>query len=245
MLNQIVKLQGFAQGVLKGPPDVLPSSVVVGPNQILKLVNGKDADGRHTIESTFEFVTPNPDLQGSREHLEMLLANFLTARGIDPSLVSGSAQAQKYNSGIERLLSMVEQFEASRDDYALYRNVEESLYHLVKAWHNVSLQSDLLLPEYKSTTIPETSVVSPCYASPEMIKTEKEQLEIWQLKEEMGVASRVDAIMELYGVDRDAAVEKLSEIQKDSVTVYVKAENEDEEDEENETESESVSDEES
>ena len=211
MLNQIVKLQGFSQGVLKGNADVIPTSITVGPNHILKLINSKDADGK-AVETSFEFVSPNPDLTGSREHLEMLLANFLTARGIDPSLVTGSANAQKFNSGIERLLSMVEQFEASREDYSLYRNVEDKLYQLVKKWHNASLTQDILLPQYRSTMISENSNVSVQFAAPEMIKTEKEQLELLQMKEELGVASKIDTIMALYKITKDEAVEKLQEI---------------------------------
>lgn len=209
MQNQVVKMQGFAQAWLKGTREVMPQQLQIGPNFVLHLVKGKDVDG-NPVDTDFGYSNPSPDLQGSKEHLEMLLANFLSSNGL--TSIVNSTGAPQYSSGIERLLAMIEQFEASRADFDVYRNVEEQLYEIIKRWHNLGV----LAPKYTAGQIPDDSRVQVIFASPEMIKSEKEIVELAQLKEEIGVASKVDSIMAIYGLSRDEAKEKLLEIEEEN-----------------------------
>lgn len=215
MQNQVIKMQGFSQMWISGTKETMPENIQVGPNFILKLVKGKDVDG-NAVDTEVGFASPSPDLSGTKAHLEMLLANFLSSKGVTTGLVT-SGKTESYSSGMERMLAQIEQFSASRSDFAIYRSVEEQLLELVVAWHNLATQVDNLLePEYVSTMInPEAADINVCFEGPEMIKSEKEIVELAQLKEELGVASKVDSIMAIYDLDRDAALKKLEEINAD------------------------------
>jgi hypothetical protein len=103
----IIKLQGYAQAVISAEKQ--PDSMTVGPNHILFMQ--LDAN-RPELKPTFEFVNPGSDLAGSLEFLEMSLRLFLTSNGIDPKTVSGKGEGQSYSSGIERLLALVDRFQA-------------------------------------------------------------------------------------------------------------------------------------
>lgn len=215
MQNQVIKMQGFSQMWISGTKDTMPENLQVGPNFILKLIKGKGQDGE-TVDTEVGFASPTPDLAGTKGHLEMLLANFLSAKGLTTGLVT-SAKSDTYSSGLERMLAQIEQFSASRADFAIYRYAEERLYEIVKAWYNLALQTNGLLdPEYLSTPIGDDAKMNVSFEGPEMVKSEKEIVELAQLKEELGIASKVDSIMAVYGLDRDAALEKMKLIDEDN-----------------------------
>lgn len=212
---QIVMMQGFAQAYLKGPEDLLPSSLVIGPNHILKLA----VDPENPVDIEFGYASPNPDLAGTIQAGEAMLATFLTSRGLDSTLVSGSGNSKSFSSGIERLLSMIETFDASKSDYDIYKRTEDSIYKLVKAWHNNLKQTNQLDKKYITTDLPEDSEVELEFAGPEMIQSESEKLEIISTKIELGVMSTLDAISEIRGVDKDGAKEILEEVKTDEIFV--------------------------
>ena len=215
MQNQVIKMQGFSQMWISGEKSSLPEHLQIGPNFILKLVNGKNENG-DSVKTEVGFASPTPDLSGTKEHLEMLLANFLSSKGVTTGLVT-SGKSDTYSSGMERMLAQIEQFSASRADFAIYRSVENQLFELVKAWHNLATQVDgLLEPEYVSSMLSDQAEVCVYFEGPEMIKSEKEIVELAQLKEELGVASKIDSIMAIYDLDRDQALKKLEEINSDS-----------------------------
>lgn len=211
---QINAMQGYAQAYLIADDSIMPQSVQVGPNFILRLPTQEGSDQR----PEFGFANPSPDMDGAIKVGESLLANFLSSKGQDTTLVSGSAQASKFSSGVERLLSMIDKFEASRADMDVYRRAEMEAYNIVRAWHNKSIGTSLLDKKYVSTTIPEDSEVSPDFAGPEMIQSEEERITNWERKIEQGLASRVDAIMDLESINtRERAIERLAEIDKDEL----------------------------
>lgn len=207
-LANVVRMQGWGQAWLKGPKDLLPESIVVGVNKILKL----PIDVNNNIQTDFGFSTPNPDLAGSMQFIESLLAMFMSSRGIDPKTVSGKLDAQRnYSSGIERLLAMIERFEASREDYDVFERVENQLFDVFKAYINVYGGTEYL-PGVKSGMIGPDAYVSVTFSKPEMVKTESEELDIIQRKLELGLISRKEAIMIDRGVDADTADRIIMEI---------------------------------
>lgn len=211
MQAQVVKMQGFAQAVLIGPSNLMPENLQIGPNFIVKI----SVDENNPTAADFKFANPNPDLSGTREHLEMLLANFLSSRGLDPKMISGKAESQRFSSGVERLLSMLDRFEATREDMALYQEVERKLYDLIKLWHNTLRDTDQLRDEFKTALLPEESEVQVEYKKPEMIQTKLEKLDYNLKKLESGLISRVEILMDLEGIDREKAEEVLAAIDMD------------------------------
>jgi hypothetical protein len=211
---QINAMQGYAQAYLIADDSIMPQSIQVGPNFILRLPTQEGSDQR----PEFGFANPSPDMDGAIKVGESLLANFLSSKGQDTTLVSGSAQTAKFSSGVERLLSMIDKFEASKADMDVYRRAEMAVYNIIRAWHNKSIGTNLLEKKYVSTTIHEDSEVAPDFAGPEMIQSEEERITNWRSKIEDGLASRVDAIMDLESIDtRDRAIERLAEIDKDEM----------------------------
>lgn len=215
-IAQIVLMQGFAQAWMKGPADLLPENVQVGPNLILKL----PIDPENPTDSDFGFANPNPDLQGSIEFLEVLVSNFLTSRGKDPKIISGKAQSNTYSSAAERWIAMLEQFEATQEDFAIFKGVEDEQYKIVKAWHNADSNGDLLDPKYKTTELSEDSQVAVKFHSPEKVQSEDERLDNWEKKIDLGIASQVDALMDDRGIkDRDEARELFDKIQDENLGI--------------------------
>lgn len=211
----INKLQGYAQAVIASEKP--PQDMIIGPNAILHL----PLDPNKEVQPSFSFASPNPDMAASLNLLETYLTLFLTSQGIDPKTISGRPDAKTFSSGIERLLSNIEKFEATRDDFDLFELVEKKTFELFKAWSNVfqgvtSPNPDTmtmpLIPELQMSTIPEDTMVNVTFHKPEIVqtKTEKEDSTIKLM--DAGLVSRLEAIMELRGVDKDTASKVLEEI---------------------------------
>lgn len=208
-LANVVRMQGWGQAWLKGPKELLPESIVVGVNKILKL----PTDVNTNTSTEFGFSTPSPDLQGSISFIETLLAMFMSSRGVDPKAVSGNADSSRtYSSGIERLLSLVEKFEASKEDYSLFKKVEYKLFEIFKRYINVYGGTDVM-PSWTYGTISDSSYVYCEYEKPEMIQTELEKLDVIQKRTDLGIVSKVEAIMMDRGIERDQAKSVLEEIE--------------------------------
>lgn len=210
-LGNVVRLQGWAQAFLKATADQSVQNLVVGPNRILHLV----VDPNSSFSPEFGFVSPNADLQGSIAYTELLLANFLSSRGIDPKTVSGTTQSTSYSSGLERLLAMIEKFEASRNDLALYQYVESRVFDIVKAYLNKYSGTEFLNQKYWVKQIPQDASITVQFEKPEAIQSEGDMIVIAQKKIELGLLSRVGAIMELEGLNRDSAEEYIAQVDED------------------------------
>lgn len=209
-LFQVVKMNGFSQAWLKGPADLMPTSIQVGPNYILRLA--VDPDTEKGVD--FGFANPGADISGTLQAIEAFLSYFLSSRGIDPKTISGAGESTKFSSGIERLLALFEKFEASKSDFAVFDRVEVQIYELLKTWLNVLQGTNILKTEFQFV-IPETSQVNVKFNSPEAIKTEAELLEAEEKKIDLGVSSRIRAIMNIHDVDREKAIEMAKEFDED------------------------------
>jgi hypothetical protein len=209
----ITRLQGFAQGIISGDKEVLDkmTTIQLGPAHIIKLpsspITGK--------ETKLEFANRGSDIKGSQDSLNMLLANFLSSRGIDPKTISGTTDGQKFTSGFDRLLAMIERFEASRSDYDLFETVEFQIYEIIKKYLSVYSGTEFLDKAY-AVSIPEGSEISVSFKKPELIQSDTEKVDTVIKKIENGLQSRVEAIMEIRGVDRLKAEEISKAIQIDN-----------------------------
>ena len=203
-VQQVVKMQGFAVGVLKGPQELLMETVTVGPNIILKLPNDVNAG----VETDFQYITPGSDIAGSIQYLEVLLTTFLSSNGINPKTVSMDGTAQTYSSGIERLLAMIEKVSASRADFDLFEKTESKIYALIKAWLSVLDNAINLDDKYKIRGLPEDSQIKVTYAKPELVKSDSEELDVIEREVALGISSPIAAIMEREKLSREQAEER-------------------------------------
>lgn len=207
-LGNIVKLQSYSQAWMSGSKELMPENLVVGVNTILKL----PIDPNDKVETKFGFASPSSDLAGAANYVEMILSNFLTARGIDPKVITGKADANKFSSGVERFLSLIEKFEASKADFALFEKVEDDAFEIIKAWINTLVGTDQLESEYQISKVSEDIEMYIKFAEPAMIQSRAEKLDAISREMELGLMSRVEAIMEMRNVSKEVAMQIASEI---------------------------------
>lgn len=202
----INKNQGFSQAVITSVE--APKNIRVGPDRVMWLKINKNAESPQVPK--FEFVTPSPDMQGSLETTRDLLKYFLVGESINiKQILEGSSGNAA--SGIDHLLSMIEKFEASQDDFSLFYKVEQELYEIMILWHNAFRKtSDGLNKKVDGPEIPEMSEVNVKFGGPTQILSQTEKLDFVSRQLELGLMTPVEAIEELREVDEDVA-EKIYE----------------------------------
>lgn len=201
-LSQIIRMQGFAQAWFKGAKGSIPQNLTIGTNHVLRL----EIDPNNPVETDFGFATPSPDVAGSISYLEMLLSSFLSSRGVDPKTISGKAEADKFSSGIERLLALLDKFEASKIDMAIFEKAEKEIFEVIKKMINTYVPAGIL--KYNIGMIPEDAGVEVKYIRPEMVQTETDKLALIEKKLELGLISDIEAI----SIDRDIPLDAAKKI---------------------------------
>lgn len=240
----IVRMQGWSQAYLKAPSTLMPENIQIGPTHLLKLPTDNTENG----QVDFGFANPSPDLAGTHEFTDKLISNFLTTRGHDPKIVNGKGEAKTYSSGTERLLAMIEKFEASQSDMAKFRKAEQEIFKQIVKWLNLYSGTAELNREYWIPKIPETATVEIKFHEPSNIMSESEKLDLVIKELDNKMTTPLKALMKYYDLDQDGANELLNEIEKSKLETYnnisesLSDEQEDEEsDEEEEDESEKES----
>jgi hypothetical protein len=207
-MGNVVRMQGFGQAWLKAPKELMPQNIQIGPNFILRL----PMDPNQETATDFGFANANPDIAGSLQYLEGLLSSFLTSRGVDPKVVNAKMESERYASGFERMLAMIDQFEASEEDIDVFQEVEKKLFKLVVQYLNTYANSDVL--EYKIAPIPEDASVNITYAKPQSIVSDSEKLANIQMRMDMQLIDPVEAIAVDREIPYDDAKEIFDRIQK-------------------------------
>lgn len=216
----IHKMQGYSQAIIYAPEP--PANMKVGPNRILHIPQDPNSE----VQARFEWSSPNSNIGSSLELIETFLRLYLTSEGVDPKTISGKAEGQAFSSGIERLLAMLDRFEASRDTMDLFTEVEQKLLTFMIMWSNLmqtvnaaSPTTVPLIPDLRGGALPEDMVVTVQFYRPEALQTKTDMEDSIIKLIDAGLKSRVDGIMELEGVDRMTAMSKLKEIDEFAVSV--------------------------
>jgi hypothetical protein len=204
-LGNVVRMQGFGQAWLKAPSNMIPNNIQIGTNFVLRL----PIDPNNPVETDFGYANANPDLGGSLSYLEGLLSSFLTSRGVDPKVVNAKMDSVKYSSGFERLLAMVEQFEASEADISAFQDAEQKLFKIIVAYLNTYGGTNVL-PQYRAAPIGEDAFVMVQYRRPSSVMSESEKLAMIQQRKEMGLITQVEAI----ALDREIELDEAQEVFK-------------------------------
>ncbi len=205
-----IKMNGHAVGLLKCPSEMQPKNLNVGGSSMIVL-NTDNPDAN----VDFQFVAPNSDISGIGDAIDKFLNYFVTSEGLGGDVVNSKGETQKATSGIDRFLQMLSKIEAHQDDYDAFKDVEQDIYTIIKAWLDVLSNSSDLNAKYK-TSIPVDSEVEVNYYKPEMIQTEAEKLSNIEKLIDLGLMSKVKAVMEYYNIeDKEKAEEMLKQIQDD------------------------------
>lgn len=215
-LSNIIRLQGYSQAVMASEKQ--PQDLNVGVQKVLWLPIDPNRPGP---DPKFEFVSPSPDIAGSLQYVENVINIFLSSRGLDPGTVSGKGEARSFSSGIERLLAMLDKFEATKTDFSLFKNAEKELFDILKLWSN-EFQSVAgpgeLKDELKVGMIGEDVFLDIKFSEPSTVQTKSEKEESVIKLMEQGLMSRLEAIMELRDVEEEIAKKILKDIdQQDGI----------------------------
>lgn len=202
----IVRLQGFSQAVIYA--EKVPEKLVIGASQVLHLPLDDDSKK----DPKFEFVTPSPDLGNTLKFLDVAISTFLSSQGIEAGTVSTTGQSNTFNSGLERLLAMIENFEASQDDLALFSRIEREVFEILRLWVNTAKGNDLLDTKLAFTNISENTYIQVKYDTPEMIQTEKDRVDLAIQQVNAGLMSMKEAIMYIRQVDEQEAEQIMEDL---------------------------------
>lgn len=215
--HKVVEMQGHAQCVVTAPAggDFVPDNIQVGPTSIVYL----PVDPNNPVTTDLKFVSPNADLASIRDFRESYLNAFLSSRGLETSTVSGSPVATDATSGVDRLLKMIEKFEASENDLSLYEQVETKLYNITIAWIKAlngarDLNGNPVLNEKYQAALPELDKTEAMvmFSKPQAVKSDEEVMNMIERKIALGLMSRTDALAELEGIDKEEAESRKQEI---------------------------------
>ncbi len=209
------RMQSYSQPFIKGPKELLPKSLDVGPNTILNLPTDPDLG-----DVEFGFAVPGGSVAHGIELAEQLLAQFLSCQGIDPKTVSADS-GQRFSSGIERLLSMIERFDATRVDFNLFSEVEHKLFHLIHFWHNALQGTGTLDEKYEMPRLRDDVDIAVTFAKPEGAQTMLDKVAMHERLIEQGLGSRVTAIMDMMDMSRSEAEEYIQKIDEDDAGSFM------------------------
>ena len=211
-LQNNIKMNGYSIAVLKAPSELQPQSQVVGASMLLKLPTD---DPEKEID--FSFASPQSSIGEISAANDQMLNYFVSSMGEDRGAINSTGDGEKSTSGIDRFIQMVDRLHASKDDYELFRDAENQIYEIVKAWVDVLSGSDQLGKKYWVNNIPVDSQIAVEYHKPEMIQTESEKVDIQSKRKELGTASRVDFLMEDKKLSREDAIEEIIRIDQDEL----------------------------
>ena len=212
----INRLQGYSQAVVVS--ETKPQNFKVGPTQVLHL----PLDPNSTSPApTFQFATPSPDMNASLALLDLYLNLFQSSEGMDTSTVAGK-QGARYTSGVDRLLAMIQKYEATEDDISMFDDVERDAYKILSSWSNVfqdvsandpkALKEDLRLSKISDSVFVETQ-----FSKPAAVKSDEEMEASVIRRMEAGLMSRAEAIAELRGLELEDAKVQLKLIDNEVV----------------------------
>jgi len=106
---------------------------------------------------------------------------------------------------------MIDQFEASKEDFDLFQSTEKAFFNLFKKWNNIYFGTSQQILDF---IIGDDVEIEVNYQKPVMEMTEAEKIDGVIKKREAGLMSRVEAIAELRGISHEAAEYVAEEIDR-------------------------------
>jgi hypothetical protein len=218
-LLNVSRLQGYSIGVISGDPELKPESLDISANNIIFLpLNPSNPNSK--LE--FDFKSPTPNIEATLKAIDSLVTTFLSTRGVDSKSVSSSSQGQNYSSALERLMAMLDQFRASKEDFDLYKTVEYQLHEITTKYLSLLSSTKFLDPKYNVSLGVVNSKLNIQFAKPEIIETKSESLDNAKKKIELGISDKVNALIEVEGLNENLALEKIEAIENRKIELITK-----------------------
>lgn len=210
-LLYVARMQGFSVGVLKGDPNLKPDNMIVGPNRFVFLpTNPNNPDS--TLD--LDFKSPTPNIGEQLEAIEALVTTFLTTRGLDSKAVNIKNGGASFSSALERLMSMIDQFRATKSDFDLFKWKEKEIHTIVTKYLALLSGTNLLDRELWVSPQIVNSKMTVNFAQPHMIETRSDMLANAKSEIDLGIEDAVSVKAKIDGISIEQAEEAIELIQE-------------------------------
>lgn len=208
-LTENIKMRSNPVGVLIA--DKKPETVDIGPRKWTFLPLDPN---NPEMKPSFTFVSGDGDIGSQMEVIKDKLAMYLSSENIDPKSIAGSLDGgQDFNSGLDRLLSQLQRFEATQRDFDLFRRVEKQFFELFKLWNNRFASEGV--EGYQM--LPDDAKLNINFHKPEKLETQDEtETRLLRLMNE-GILPKKRAIMKIMDVSKEDAEEIILELDQELV----------------------------
>ena len=196
-LGTIARLQGFAQGYVKGMSQEQVSDLEIGPNTFAGLW-GEDAE--------LGFASPTPDLRGYRDQMEAYMRTVTATNGLNPATLTKSQGV----TALSKIIELADREVERRHFVTTFEAAEGRLYRLTAAWVNHLRALPNLLPparvklEFRESYMP----ADPLHEAQAMEK-----------RIALGVSSPIVEIARLEGLTREEAQTEVETMMADTAAI--------------------------
>lgn len=204
----IAKYQGFGIFYLIGKG--LPKDFKIGPTDAV-LLEQQEGDP----DAQIGFATSSPPLESHMKMIEQYMAMLLSTNNLEPGTVSGELSATSASSGIQEMIRQSELVDDIEDQRELYRDQEPHIYDIIFLWQNLLFESGELDKKFADIGMVDIDDFdySLKFPSPKRFMTDKEKLEIIEKRLDLGLDTKIDAIMrDNPDLTEEQAREKLAQI---------------------------------
>jgi hypothetical protein len=194
--NVLLQSHGVAFGVNLHLGDTKPEDgaespqVQTGPGWMIEANDVRKED----VLPTLEFLHPDPAIESNIKTAEWLIKTAAILKGLSAQNVSIEPND---NSGVAKTIDLAELRERRQDDVEFLRPFEKRLFDLTRIVWNT----------HNTEKISDKAVFGIDFVEPKNIISEKESLEVRQLKIDAGILSPLDGIIdEDEGIDEEQAM---------------------------------------
>lgn len=164
-------------------------------------------------------VSANPPLGEWMASIEQYVALLLSTNNLSTGTVSVSLNAQSFPSGIAMIIDAAESVNDVNEAQSMFLDAERHEWHLVKKWHNLFFDKNLLVPKLQQLgPVSDDFEVLVKFHEPKPVTTEKERLENIEKRKDLGINLMVELIqMDDPDLTRQEAEEKLMRIAEEKM----------------------------
>lgn len=211
--NQHVAItQGYGQFWMKGKN--LPRNIKVGANKAILM---EYQEGEPTPE--IGYATASPQIDSLRALVESYVALLLTTNNLSTSSIGASLNGgTSAPSGVAMIIDKAESMEDVQDQRQIFVDKEPEIWSIINKW--LSIYGDNLDEDFKGLELKEgfEEDFNIVFVDAPVIMSEKEKLDNFKLRKELGLDSMIDLIMkDNPQFNKEQAEMKLKEILEEKI----------------------------
>lgn len=188
-LFYITRYQSF--GIMYAYGKNIPENMKIGPREAI-VIKMQEGDPTPSIG----FATPQAALDSVMSQIEKYLALLLSTNNLEPTEITSSVSASNASSGLQEMIKKSVNTDDIEDQQQIYKDGEPKVYKILSKWHNLYLDRGQLDPEFAEVgKLDENANLSVKFLKPQAYMTEKEKLEVMQLRKDLGIDTMVDTLM--------------------------------------------------